>query len=124
MKDPVVTENIIQYKLQDDSEQELKTLNLYSVIHDLWRSLQETISYVFTIKQFNISMNPTLTGYRVIGGFVINALLWTARRKSPYVTLNQLQLEQSTGDSTRNLRHSQMSSSMGCGQWRYFRKST
>jgi len=71
----IVTEDTVQYKLQDDSEQELQTFNLYSMIHDLWTSLQEMISCVFMIKKFNISMSPILNGYRVISGFVINALL-------------------------------------------------
>jgi len=37
-----VTEDTVQYKLQDESEQELIIFNLYSVIR--WTSLQEMIS--------------------------------------------------------------------------------
>jgi len=46
-----VTEDTVQYKLHDDSEQKLKTFTLYSMIHDLWTSLQKMISYIFMIKK-------------------------------------------------------------------------
>ena len=62
-------------------------------------------------------MGPILNGY----GYgclliVVNALLWTTRRKSPYATLNQLQQEQSVETATGNSHYSQQSGSVSCGR--------
>jgi len=49
------------------------------------------------IKSVNINVGPILNGYRVMGFLliIVNALQWTARCKSHYVTLNWLEQEHS-----------------------------
>ena len=74
---------------------------VYRVILYFWTLLQEMIIYVVMIKNVNINMGHILNGY---GCFliVVNALLWTARRKADNATLKRLEQEPSAVTATRN----------------------
>jgi len=41
-------------------------IDAYRVVHDLWTTLQEIISYVFIIKKVNIDIGPILNVYGVM----------------------------------------------------------
>ena len=58
--------NITEENCEYVSRNIIIMIDAYRVVHDLWTTLQEIISYVFIIKKVNIDIGPILNVYGVM----------------------------------------------------------